>query len=110
MTQYYVLDEQKKVVPTDDVMEWGTCFEDKDRCRVALSEEGDISVSTVFLGLDHQYGDGPLLIFETMIFGGENDEAQWRCSTWEEAVAQHLVACDVAGITAHGEPGEESEA
>jgi len=51
---------------------------------------GDIEVSTVFLAMNHNYGNyGPPLLFETMIFGGEHDQDQWRCSTWEEAISQH---------------------
>jgi hypothetical protein len=60
--------------------------------RVALEERDDIRVSTVFLGLNHQYGDGPPLIFETMIFGGEHDEGQWRYSTEAEALVGHKAA------------------
>jgi hypothetical protein len=51
-------------------------------------------VSTVFLGLDHRYGEEPPLIFETMIFG-RGFEYQERCSTWDEAVAMHDRACEV---------------
>lgn len=42
--------------------------------RVANTKVGDYQVSTVWLsGIDHQYGDGPPIIFETMIFGGQYD-------------------------------------
>jgi hypothetical protein len=56
---------------------------------------GKIKVSTVFLGIDHSFGDGPPLLFETMIFGGkyEEDEYQERYSTWAQAEAGHEVAC-----------------
>lgn len=40
--------------------------------------------------------DGPPIVFETMIFGGANDEYQERCSTWEEAEAMHKRACKLA--------------
>jgi hypothetical protein len=53
----------------------------------------DVRVSTVFTGLDSNWGLGPPLLFETMIFGGEHDGDQWRCSTWEEAEKQHAKAC-----------------
>ena len=43
----------------------------------------------VFLGLDHQYGEGPPVLFETMVFGGELDQEQVRYHTWEEAAAGH---------------------
>jgi hypothetical protein len=55
-----------------------------------------VRVSTVWLGIDHQYGDGPILIFETMVFnrpeGGKDewhDEECYRYSTLEQAEAGH---------------------
>jgi len=75
-----------------DLPEWAMWFEQCDRC-VARDEVWGVEVSTVFLGLSHQFGDGPPLIFETMIFGGPDDqEYQERYSTWEEAVAGHARA------------------
>lgn len=50
----------------------------------------DAEVSTVWLGLDHSHGDGPPILFETMVFGLEtDDEPMWRYSTEEEARAGH---------------------
>ncbi len=53
-------------------------------------------VSTVFLVINHQYGDGPPLIFETMIFihGSSHDEYMQRYSTEDEAVAGHRYIVD----------------
>ena len=48
-----------------------------------------IEISTVFLGIDHQFGDGPPLLFETMVFGGSLDQEQRYYTTWDEAVAGH---------------------
>lgn len=49
-------------------------------------------VSTVFLGIDHNhFGDGPPVLFETMIFGGPLDELQWRYHTLEQAQVGHQV-------------------
>lgn len=57
---------------------------------MAQTEIGASVVSTVFLGLDHQFGIGPPILFETMIFtDGEPENFQRRCSTWLEAEAQH---------------------
>jgi len=36
--------------------------------RVAADEVDDYWISTVWLGMDHSYGRGPPLIFETMVF------------------------------------------
>jgi hypothetical protein len=51
--------------------------------------------------MDHQFGDGAPLLFETMIFGGIWDEKEYqeRCSTWDEAEEMHARACKLAGIT-----------
>lgn len=61
----------------------------EDCYRVARTElPGGRYVSTVFLGLDHQwFSDGPPLLFETMVF--PDCDVCERCSTWEQAVEQH---------------------
>lgn len=87
MSDKYILDADRNVVPAS-LMEWARYFESADRI-VRKSVVGEVSVSTVFLGIDHQYGDGPPLLFETMIFGGQHDQWCARCSTWQEAEAQH---------------------
>jgi hypothetical protein len=49
-----------------------------------------VRISTVFLGLDHQFNeDGPPILFETMIFGGTCDGQQARYSTWDQAEKGH---------------------
>jgi hypothetical protein len=96
MSDLYILDGHQPVL-CDDIHEWGRWFHDGEKRRVALTElPGDIQVSTVFLGMDHGWGHGPPLLFETMIFGGEWDEWQDRCSTWEEAEAMHAGAVEMA--------------
>jgi hypothetical protein len=88
MSDKYVLDGHV-VVPCDDLMAWARFFQDTEGRRVAQTEIGDVCVSTVFLGLDHQFGEGPPLIFETLVMGGAfNDEVD-RYSTWEEAEEGH---------------------
>jgi hypothetical protein len=78
-----------------ELLEWAEWFGKADRV-VDKTHSGDVEVSTVFLGLDHQFGEGPPLIFETMIFGGEHDQYTDRCSTWDEAVEMHRRACKLA--------------
>jgi len=58
-------------------------------------EEG-VKVSTVWLGLNHNWGDGPPLIFETMIFGGPYDQSQWRYPNKVAALAGHDQAVALA--------------
>lgn len=55
------------------IMEWSRLFQDREYAVIArLEEDRDdgthILISTTWLGLNHQWGDGPPLIFETMIF------------------------------------------
>lgn len=91
MRPHYYLLEGKLVVPCDDVIRWGRMFGNFDNRRVAYTKlENDVSISTVFLGLDHNWmPDGPPLLFETMVFGGKLDQECERSSTWEEAETDH---------------------
>lgn len=87
MTFTYILDGHTPV-PCDDFAVLGRMYRDQDR-HVALTElDGGITVSTVFLGIDHQWGNGPPLLFETMVFGTDDDMTE-RYSTWDEAQAGH---------------------
>lgn len=91
MSDHYIL-KDRRPVPVD-LMTWARAFERSDQRRVAQDTVGSVRVSTVFLGLNHRFGDeGPPLIFETMIFGGWHDQYQERFSTWEEAEAGHAKA------------------
>ncbi len=71
-----------------------------DNFIVAKTQIGEVEVSTVFLRLDHNHGysDRPIL-FETMIFGGEWGDYQWRYCTLVQAEAGHerIVAALNAG-------------
>lgn len=68
-------------VPSPDETTWAI---------VKRTDVGDVLVSTVFMGLDHNYGDsGPPILFETMIFGGKLNQAQSRQHTWREALEAH---------------------
>lgn len=105
MSEHYVLEADHSVRPAE-LMEWAVFFEDITNRRVALDKIGEASVSTVFIGLDHSFGDGPPLIFETLISGGAHDQEMWRYSTWDEAVAGHQTAVDLV----HGsEPSETTK-
>lgn len=87
MSDKYIL-VGKKPTPVAALMEWANWFEMANR-RVALDVVGEARISTCFLGLNHQFGGGPPILFETMVFGGTLDGEQERCSTWEQALAQH---------------------
>lgn len=63
-------------------------------------------VSTVFLGLDHNFCGGPPLVFETMVFRGPLDQEQVRYSTYTAAEAGHRRMVDQ--VKAAHEPAEKS--
>lgn len=69
---------------------WAFLFESDDR-QIRFDRVGDVEISTVWIGIDHslRFTGGPVLIFETMIFGGEHDKDMWRYSTEDEAIAGH---------------------
>lgn len=90
MSDHFIL--EGKIPKPADLIEWARWYETADR-HVASDMFETVRVSTVFLGLDHSFGEGPLLLFETMIFGGEHDDFQTRCSTWEQAEEMHETAC-----------------
>jgi len=94
MSDYYELIGQTAVPLPNDVLTWAPKFETMDR-RVAQTRLfGLCFISTVFLGLDHSSGCGPPQLFETMAFWrGEGGYEQERCSTWQEAEAQHARMC-----------------
>jgi hypothetical protein len=74
----------KKVVPCESM--------EVKPSAVAKTQIHDVSISTIFLGLDHSYGEGPPIVFETMIFGGKFDQEQWRYSSFDDAVEGHTSA------------------
>jgi hypothetical protein len=87
----YILNDAGDPVPEPDVVTWARWFASHpDARRVALSDlGGGIEVSTVFLGADHQLGNGAPLLYETIIFGGEYDQQIERYHTRAAAEAGH---------------------
>ena len=87
--RYYLLNEDGTITPTNDTLAWSRWFEEFKNRQIAFTKvTEDIDVSTVALGLDHSWGDGPPMIFETMSFGTE-DEKTRRYSTVADAKAGH---------------------
>lgn len=81
--RYY--DRRGNALPNINAVDWSD-----DARRVAFTTlPGGVEVSTVHLGIDHSFGHGPPLIFETMIFGGTLDQDTQRYPTEAEAKAGH---------------------
>lgn len=86
MNEYAIL--EKGQVKVCDVQTWIEMFKGIEQRRVALTHTGNGDVSTVFLGLNHGFGEKPLW-FETLVFGGTWDGEMDRYETLAEAQAGH---------------------
>ena len=67
--KHYILEHgDVKEVPLLEWAEWFEHFELRNIAQTEISE--NVRVSTVFLGIDHNFlDDGPPILFETMVFG-----------------------------------------
>jgi len=83
-----MLDEEHNLVPCEDLLTWARWFDTADRVVAQTELPNGYFVSTVFLGLDHNFLRGPPLVFETMVFP---DGEQRRYGTWAEAEAGHAI-------------------
>jgi hypothetical protein len=72
---------------------WGELHDDIDYIVVEktpmMYHDEPVEISTVWLGINHNWHDGPPIIFETMVFGGPNDGECFRYSTEKEAREGH---------------------
>lgn len=96
LLKHYIL--AGKVPVHVDWMTWARWFENIENRRIAVTEiDTNIEVSTVFLGLDHNFfGNAAPLLFETMILGGSHANDQWRCAFYNQALKQHAKAVEIA--------------
>jgi hypothetical protein len=77
-----------------DILTWAAWYENAER-HIGLDTIRDVKVSTVFLGLDHNfYGEGPPILWETAVFGKEDTDIAARYASKELALAGHKKICD----------------
>lgn len=103
MLKTYILDEERRAVYEPDMLAWARWMETADR-TVAVTDNGVILVSTVFLGIDHSFLGPKPILFETMTFlaSGFAERAKavepefdmlglemWRWHTWQDADEGH---------------------
>lgn len=88
-------DRDGKVI---DLVTWSELHSNMDYRVVEQTVIGEYLVSTVWLGIDHSYGDGPIKIFETMIFKNDDMDDLYceRYTTDLEAVTGHARAMEYA--------------
>lgn len=88
MSLYYILDSAGEPIATD-VETWACWFETANR-RVAETRIKGVRISTVFLGLDHQFRlSGRPILWESLIFGGPLDGEMVRYETLTDAIRGH---------------------
>jgi len=104
--RHWILDENRRAVPVD-MMTWARWMNSAERI-VKQETIGDYWISTVFLGLDHNYAEeGPPILWETMVFrkldppktiviqgktfthDSESVEQERCAGNWEQAEAMH---------------------
>jgi len=94
MSDFYYLDENKNAVPCDP-NKWAKQLDEmleNNTKHVGYFEVEGNRISTVWLGLDHEWrpGNRPPLIFETMVFDEKGHDCYCeRYSTWQEAEEGH---------------------
>lgn len=93
---WYVLDAKGNPVVETDLLTWAAWADTANRAVAKTQVSEEVMVSTVFLGTDHQLGEGPALLYETMIFGGPEDGFQAKYSTREAALKGHEEAVRLA--------------
>jgi hypothetical protein len=96
---------------------WAELFNDLKNRVVASDYINDIWISTVWLGLDHRWGPGPPLIFETMVFnsGVHNFQSRWhdiemrRYTTEADAIEGHLRILELVRVLEFADNTETGE-
>ena len=91
MIKHYILEDETHRVKPVDYLAWAEWMTNFEKRRVALDEVGGIRVSTVFLGIDHAFGQGEPILFETLVSSnGDTVEIDTiRYCTYLEALEGH---------------------
>lgn len=86
----YLINKHGFAVHTNDLAAWCDNFA-KTRNKFHLDTPiGENRLSTVFLGLDHSFGGGPAILWESMLLSPEGDEIGcWRFQYKREAYEFH---------------------
>ena len=68
MKRYILSKDGETPVESTNNDEWGVFMWNINNRRVALETINGITISTVFLGMDHNYFGGSPILWETMVF------------------------------------------
>jgi hypothetical protein len=102
MSNYKLIN--KVPVRCDDIIEWSKWFGTFNSTVIKTQKE-QLLISTVFLGMDHNFSNGSKgsnfdpILFETMVFDDSKTETDFteqycrRYSTWDQATKGHVEIC-----------------
>jgi hypothetical protein len=100
--KHWILDKNGRPVAVD-LLTWAKWFGTAERI-IAQETIAQNWVSTIFLGIDHNYEPhGPPILWETMSFGAKRNQDCRRCAgSIEQAEAMHedmvKAVCEASGI------------
>ena len=87
---FFLLDDNNNIVPTDDMYAVSELLQDEERCSVGHTDICGTTVSTVFLGINHQSTPGQTpLLFETAVISIGGIDIVERYHNWEAAETGH---------------------
>lgn len=76
------------------LLDWGAKREDVNYCRIGLTEVGEATVVTTWMGMNTSIGASPPVIFETMICEGPYSLSRMPYATEDEARQGHSRTVD----------------
>lgn len=100
--KHWILDDEGRPIQVD-LLTWAKWFGTRKRV-LAFETVGQNMISTIFLGIDHNFEEGgPPVLWETMSFGAKLNNEMLRCAgTKEQAEAMHeemvKAVCKASGI------------
>ena len=107
---FFYLDDEGNPQPCTDMVTYLAFWANPRRRMIARLEWKGIIVSTMFLGVNHQFLEGePPILFETIVIGGRLDDYQLRYHTRDEAVEGHHAAVCLVAVAEEWDdfPGRE---
>lgn len=106
MKKYILLEDKKTYREEPDILIWGKWLEEYGNKNLHNDTSDTHRVSTVFLGIDHAFGDSNTpILFETMVFAVRDGKTNWsdldmeRYTTAEEAAEGHKRFCEKYNVT-----------
>lgn len=81
--------------------EFAESMKDDANRIVAQTMVKEMQVSSIFTGINTNWGKGAPVLFETAVFGLPDDlRPQWSLSSWDETMETHKLLVDM--LTEHG--------